>query len=106
MQPGRNVVFWVGQIVMLSFVFMHIPGGSFIFNIFLGCSVPARATFYPRPWRVGCCDFPTSNGSRPSCARLAPHRMAKAAEGTNPERSWAHVPTSIFHLRFELRSLI
>jgi hypothetical protein len=32
-QPGGNIVSYVGQIVALSFVFMHIPGGSVIFNI-------------------------------------------------------------------------
>jgi len=32
-QKARSIV---GHCVILSFVFIHIPGGSFIFNIFLG----------------------------------------------------------------------
>jgi hypothetical protein len=31
-------VFFDGHFAMLPFVFIHIPGGSFIFNIFLGQS--------------------------------------------------------------------
>ena len=41
-------------------------------------------------------------GVRPSYVCLALHRMDKAAEGTNPQRSLAHVPISVFDLRFEL----
>ena len=29
-------------------------------------------------------------------------RTDEAAEGTRPERSWAHAPMSVFELRFEL----
>ena len=45
---------------------------------------------------------PTRSGATPSYACLALHRMDKAAEGTNPQRSWAHAPISVFDLRFEL----
>jgi hypothetical protein len=34
-QPGRNVAFCVGQIVIWSFVFIYISGSIFIFNIFV-----------------------------------------------------------------------
>jgi hypothetical protein len=32
--------------------------------------------------------------------------MVEAAEGSNPERSWAHASTPVFDLRFELRSFV
>jgi hypothetical protein len=75
-QLCRNVVFCFGPIVIFLFVFMHIVGSIFIFNIFIGAT--------------------------PSCACLALRRMVEAAEGIKPEQSWAHAPLSVFNLRFEL----
>jgi hypothetical protein len=54
----------------LSFVFMHIPGGSFIFNISWG-SLPPAGLF---ALRGDACRLlwvpPTAGAAMPSCARL------------------------------------
>jgi hypothetical protein len=81
-QPGRNVIFCVGKIVIRSFVFRHIPGGSFIFNISKG----SGATLELRP---------------PS-----PPPEDEVAVGTPPERSWAQDSTPVFDLQFELRLFV
>jgi hypothetical protein len=46
-------VFLAGQFVIVSFVFIHIPGGSFIFNIFKGqCPIsnPEKHIREPPQW--------------------------------------------------------
>ena len=75
---------------------MHIPGGSFVFNISWG-SLPPAGLFALRraAWKL--LRVPaTGSGATPSCARLALHRIVEAVEETNPGRSWAHAPTPVF----------
>ena len=89
---GQKCRFCVGQIVVLPFVFMHIPGGSFIFNI-SSCALPL-CDFCPLC--LGVCGSATRSGATLRCARLALHRIVEAAEGTKPERSLACTPHLCF----------
>ncbi len=75
---------------MRLFVFIYIPGGSFIFNIFMGCSVPPRGFFaLRRDARVA---GPPSSGSTRSCARLAHQWTDDGADGIKPMRRSVHSP--------------
>jgi hypothetical protein len=49
-RPGIFVRIFVGQLVSASFVFIHIFGSTFIFNIFMGVSA-SRSNFFKTNWR-------------------------------------------------------
>jgi hypothetical protein len=48
----------------------------------------------------------TGSGATLDYDFLALHRMVETAEGTKPERFWAHAPSSVFDLRFELSAFL
>ena len=78
---------------------MHIPGGSFIFNISCGRS-PSVRHFHPQLRPLGCCESATRSGTALSCVCLAHHGTVDAADRTNTMQRSAHAPISVFDLRF------
>jgi hypothetical protein len=88
-QPGTNVVFFVGQTVVRSFVFIHISGSTFVFNIFwvgsgfLRDLLPDSSTISPLLWSAG-----MSCGSRPG---LGVRHIFQASLGTLPSSPSLHI---------------